>query len=365
MEKRRSRPSRAFTLIELLVVIAIIGVLIGLLLPAVQMARESASRTMCANNIHQLGIATHTYEDNNQSLPGVWYTYRAHNSNPAVSSYDHEQWRTVFTDLLPFIEEENLYTQGSAADPIVGLNGYGWYYLSNYVAVVVVKKYLCPSDPTNPSHLDGSGIGAYGGSTLGTQPQGTASPYATCSYRMNLMVFDPNQNRSLISAMPDGLSETIMIAHCLEKCDGSNVGWGANNYIDWGANPGDTGTQHPLPGFGWPTYYANNGIRDASGNYAGVPPPSIAGASAGTASNQNQIGVYKFGYPDFASGSLPFQINPAPGHCRPDVLASPHPTVMLVGLGDASVRTVTSGIQSTTWINACNPRDGNPLGNDW
>src|SRR4029077_18882915 len=97
-------------------------------------------------------------------------------------------------------------------------------------------------------------------------------------YRANLMVFDPNRSRSLIASMADGLSNTIIIAHCLQRCDGSNVGWGNQNYIDWGANPGDTGTQHPLPGFVWPTYFAaNNGITDNSGLYAGVagayPPP--------------------------------------------------------------------------------------------
>jgi hypothetical protein len=181
------------------------------------------------------------------------------------------------------------------------------------------------------------------------------------------MVFDPNQNLSLVNSMPDGLSQTIMIGHCLEKCDGANVGWpvGPGSYIDWGANPGDTGTQHPLAGFGWVTYAANNTVRDSSGNYAGVPPPSIKGASAGLAPNKNQIGVYKFGYPDYAAGNLPFQINPAAGNCRPDVLQSPHASVMLVGLGDGSVKSVSSGISVATWRNACNPRDGNPLGNDW
>jgi len=359
MMNRSHLPRRAFTLIELLVVIAIIAILIGLLIPAVQKVREAAQRIQCINNLKQIGLATHTYANANERLPSTWFTFRPHNSNPAVGNYANGQtWRTVWIDLLPYIEQGNLYTAGSKDNPIVGYNGFGWDYISSYVAVAPPPStYLCPADGTNLGHIDKSGAFGSSNSSLGTI-------YTTSSYRSNLMVFDPNNNYSLMNAMPDGLSQTIIIGHCLEKCDGTSVGNGIQ-YIDWGANPGDTGTQHPIAGFGFVTYFNTNPVRDASGNFAGVPPPTITGASAGLAPNGNQIGVRISGYPDFSQGNLPFQINPAPGSCRQEVLQSPHPGAMLVTLGDGSVRSVSSGVSKVTWVNACNPRDGNPLGSDW
>jgi hypothetical protein len=74
---------------------------------------------------------------------------------------------------------------------------------------------------------------------------------------------------------------------------------------------------------------------------------------------QNMIG------PRYSFGNLPFQVAPRPGDCDPHVTQTAHPGGMVVGLGDGTVRVVSEGISVTTWVHACVPNDGNPLGPDW
>ena len=99
---RFSRPLHGFTLVELLVVIAIIGILVALLLPAVQAAREAARRTQCVNNLHQIGVAVMHYESVNRRLPkGDW---RQRTPSTGVDSLG--TWVSL---TLPYLEEANLY----------------------------------------------------------------------------------------------------------------------------------------------------------------------------------------------------------------------------------------------------------------
>lgn len=140
------RRRRAFTLVELLVVIAIIGILIALLLPAVQAAREAARRSQCVNNLKQFGIGLQNYHDIFTSFPpgcgGT--TTGAMNNGCRVST---------FIPLLPYIEQQALYdairTGGNGAPPY---GPWGWSSWTNWN--VQVPSLLCPSD-TRPSPTTG------------------------------------------------------------------------------------------------------------------------------------------------------------------------------------------------------------------
>jgi prepilin-type N-terminal cleavage/methylation domain-containing protein/prepilin-type processing-associated H-X9-DG protein len=190
---------KAFTLIELLVVIAIISVLIGLLLPAVQKAREAASRMSCTNNLKQLGLAMHHYENNFQQLP------------PTASQRGGATWAVL---LLSFLEQDNLYRQWNT-----GLS----YYLQNPTArTTAVKTYFCPTRRSinNGASLsifgdtpsDGNGSqnypGALGDYVASIDRSGFDAPNLAAPDMRGAFQFATSAR---LLDFPDGLSNTLLI----------------------------------------------------------------------------------------------------------------------------------------------------------
>ncbi|MCA9235830.1 MAG: DUF1559 domain-containing protein [Planctomycetales bacterium] len=136
------RRRRAFTLVELLVVIAIIGVLVALLLPAVQAAREAARRMQCSNNLKQQGLAAQNYAGSNRDTLPVGY--EGETGRPGVNfSKLH-----LFTELLPYMEQEPLFDQ-------INFNYTGAPWDNEPAKDVVVSAYLCPSW-TDPAVMTGA-----------------------------------------------------------------------------------------------------------------------------------------------------------------------------------------------------------------
>ena len=170
---RRRRPSpTAFTLVELLVVIAIIGVLVGLLLPAVQAARESARRTSCVNHLRQLGVAAQNHHDSKGGLPSGADS-KAWPSTPN-SAWTFYRWSSL-AHLAPYLEEANSLGILNLSIPLYANNLEVTPENKPGVAQVV-PLFLCPSDlghvvapgfgPTN--YVACSGTGAGGGTPFDT-----------------------------------------------------------------------------------------------------------------------------------------------------------------------------------------------------
>src|SRR5262245_20398437 len=235
---RRSRGG--FTLIELLVVIAIIAVLIGLLLPAVQKVREAAARAKSQNNLKQIALAVHNFNDAYQGkLPAL--------TDVGTGAPTGMGLQSIFFNILPYIEQDPVYRLFDRTVPssyyrtVAGGPSNALGSSSNIISV-----FLSPADST-ASNGTTSDRGAGGRPVVTAAPAPAAPPqgwtngftgrYATTSYAANGLVFKSNTG-GLPRTFQDGTSNTVMFSERYQVCTTTTAmapaGYGTTVYNLWG-----------------------------------------------------------------------------------------------------------------------------------
>lgn len=215
----------AFTLVELLVVIAIIGILVALLLPAIQAAREAARRTQCVNNEKQLGVAMQNYHSTHNCLP---YGYRP---EPALTTHCRDCW---YHRILPFVEQD-AYSIEYEADTTAYVHQIGIA-----LAGRPVPGFMCPSDPSNPAVGGGGTINGFqgnyavcGGGSTGTAPLLDYNTVRTDNGGM-FGLCNPGYPRTLAACL-DGTSNVLLASEGIIR-GSTGATWGELGGY-WGGAP--------------------------------------------------------------------------------------------------------------------------------
>ena len=355
------RPKKAFTLIELLVVIAIIAILIGLLLPAVQKVREAAARMSSQNNLKQMGLALHNYNDVIGQLPPTigWGTPLPPKTGYIVGGNEG----TAQFHMLPYLEQEALFKTAQQTQYSYTTNGdytqtyvydYSMYSWAGYIETVTYNYKNSPEQVAIP------GGAVFGKASLLNSPvkvfQGPSDPSLTStsgtaiSYMVNDAVF--SQNLAIVR-ISDGASNTILMAEGYSSCYGYDASYNYTyRYLTYNQDIATSSSGTYTYSYSL-TYPANPAQNVTYGPYG--PYSSTYGATTS---------------PGASFGSIPnktFQVKPALNSYKcdgtiPQGLSSGGLQVLL---GDGSVRGLAAGITQSTWSAALTPNNGDSLGNDW
>ena len=321
-----------FTLIELLVVIAIIGILVALLLPAIQAAREASRRINCESNLKQVAFATQSYSDARRGqMP--WLT----DTTPGTPTRAGIQ--SLFYALLPNIEEENLHDQFDATDPTsyygdsAGKPGLGRHS---------VKLYICPSDGSD----SGNETYTLTNTVTPAPPPPYQSPfdshYASSNYAANGLVFRKNTAK-FTKTFRDGTSHTILFGERYRLCNGVSNQWA------YGGN----GNSNPSFGFiSLPGGVTTNQLLRT--NLSVSTTSAMCTAKLGSTPTGRARRRCRPHFSRLPDNSIATRVS----------AQSPHAGVMNVAMADGSVRCITVDVSQETFWAACTPA-GFEVNEDW
>ena len=348
MDRKRNE-KRGFTLVELLVVITIIGMLMGLLLPAVQAAREAGRRNTCMNNQRELSLASINYESSKRSFPGFHMQIRPQGWVPGNSCVD-TSWMTY---LLPYFERTDIWNLWNY-NPTPS-NG-----IQSTPTAAYLRMLVCPSDPPDSINAGADGPTAY---------QANGFVFRDDYLVSNGTSYSANKGLSINSiSSKDGTSQTLMISENLRNFALSNSSatggnlpsrpggtkehnwWGYPTYNGlWGCTSGSNSGYAPFQiSFGWNYLGAGNSISSLVSNPSNssyTPGPWFTPVPASpSASNQD---IYYSMY-------------------MADNLESNHSGGAVVSFCDNHTMFLRGDISYITYEQLCNHNDmGIPVGNTY